>query len=208
MKKNLLFPLLLLAGLMSCGKPKPIDPATRIEGRVMDRGTEIPLSNWRVRFIEITYNGLFSNPSKRVVQSVNSDAKGQFAFDFQWTDASQDYEVDVIPADLEKYYVLPFVSGMVKRGQVNKIDLLLMPYAWVNYKIKNINPTTNKDTMSCYAGTFVGKNIDITVLHKTSRVWDKPDSIYWRVIKNSVTTEFKKPISLVPHDTVTFEINY
>ena len=193
---------------MSCGKPKPVDPSTRIEGRIMDRGTEIPLANWRVRFIEVTYNGLFSNPSKRVVQSTNSDAKGQFSFDFQWTDESKDFEVDAVPSDLEKYYILPFVQGRVGRGQTNKVDLLMQPYGWVKYQVKNTNPFDDRDTIRCYAGMFTGKNVDKTAFDKTLKAWNQPDSIGWSVVKNNILTRYVKPITIVPHDTVTFEINY
>ncbi|MBL7814184.1 MAG: carboxypeptidase regulatory-like domain-containing protein [Saprospiraceae bacterium] len=207
MKKNPFLLIVFLLSLFACKKPEPVSPATKIEGRVMDRGTEIPITNVRVRCLEITYNGFLTNPSKRVIESVQSDSNGRFSFSFQWIDPSKDYEVDVIP-DLEKYYILPYVQGKTVRGQTNKINLLMNPYAWVKYRIRNINPFNNKDTIRTSPGVYIGMNIDVTAFEKTLKIWDKPDSIGWLVTKNNIMTRYNKPITLIPRDTVAFEINY
>ena len=138
MKKNIFISMLMLLCLMSCQKPKPVDSATKIEGRLLDRGSEIPIPNTRVRLIEVKSTSAWST-GRSVIQSATSDAKGQFTFDIQWTDDSKSYEVDAVPNDLDKYYILPFVRGEVKKGQTNKVDLLMSPYGWIKYKIKNIN---------------------------------------------------------------------
>lgn len=207
MKKSSFLFVLCLLSMAACNKPAPVDPYTKIEGRVMDRGTEIPIADMRVRCIEVTYNGLLSNPSKRVIESVQSDSKGQFSFSFHWNDPSKSYEVDVVP-DLEKYYILPHVQGKAVRGQTNKIDLLLNPYAWVKYRIRNINPFNNKDTIRTSSGVYIGMNIDVIAFEKTLKIWDKPDSIGWMVTKNDIRTRYNNPITLIPRDTVPYEINY
>lgn len=193
--------------LFACPKPAPIDPTTKIEGRLMDRGTEIPIPNTSVKLVEVKSN--FPNlPTNTIVQSVTTDDKGQYAFSFQWTDALKTYELDARPKDLNKYYDLPKVVGDIKRGQTNKTDCFLNPYGWVNYRIKNINPFDDRDTIRCLAGMFTGRNVDKTVVYKLIKLWEKPDSIGWSVVKNNILTRHVKPIALVPKDTVLFEINY
>ena len=172
----------------------------------MDRGTEVPILNTRVRLIEITYNG-FSNPSKRVIQSAISDAKGQFAFDFQWAEGLS-YEVDAIPNNYQTYYEVPIVKGDITQGQTNKVDCFLNPYSWVKYRVRNVNPLNEKDSISFLGGTFSGKDVDKTIVVKTAKLWSRPDSVYWSVIRNSVWTKYSKPITIIPKDTVSFEINY
>lgn len=207
MKKALFFMLLAFNFAACDGKKTPTDPQTKIEGLLMDKGTVNPISNTRVRLIEITYNGLFSNPTKRVIQSAISDARGQFAFDFQWDD-KLDYEIDAIPNNFEKYYELSSTKGSILKGQTNKVDCFLNPYSWVKYKIKNVNPFDDQDTIRCFAGTFVGRNVDKTVIVRASKIWVKPDSIAWGVTKNKILTNYEKQINLVPKDTIDYEINY
>ena len=208
MKKYIFFSIALILGLVACNsKSTPIDPHTKIEGRLMDEGTNIPISNTRVRLIEIDYSEPWSS-TKRVIQSVISDANGQFAFDFQWATGRIGYEVDARPNNLETYYEVSATKGNIAEGQTNKIDCFLSPYGWVKYKVKNINPFDDRDTLRCYAGLFTGKNVDKTILVKESKIWSRPDSTYWEVVKNNIKTSYKKPITIVPHDTVTFEINY
>ena len=103
---------------------------------------------------------------------------------------------------------LPFVRGEVKKGQTNKVDVLMQPYGWIKYKIKNINPYDDRDTIRCGAGTFIGKNVDKVAFNKRLKLWTQPDSIGWTVTRNNINISYVKPITLVPHDTVTFEINY
>ena len=207
MKKYILFSLVFVFGLMACPKPKPTDPHTKIEGRLMDKGTVNPISNTRVRLIEIDYSEPWSS-TKRVIQSVSSDVNGQFAFDFQWATGRIGYEVDARPNNLVTYYEVSDTKGTIKQGQTNKIDCFLSPYGWINFKVKNTNPFNDRDTVRCSAGTFIGKNVDRTILVKEGKIWSRPDSTYWEVVKNNVKTTFYKPITIIPKDTVTFEINY
>ena len=208
MKKYIFLSLTLILGLVACNsKPTPVDPHTKIEGRLLDEGTTIPISNTRVRLIEIDYSEPWSS-TKRVIQSVSSDVNGQFAFDFQWATGRIGYEVDARPNNLVTYYEVSDTKGNITQGQTNKIDCFLSPYAWVEYRVKNINSPDGKDTLRCLAGLFTGKNVDKSVIVKTTKLWTKPDSVYWSVVKNYVWTNYKKPITIIPKDTVNFEINY
>ena len=138
MKKYIFLSLTLILGLVACNsKPTPVDPHTKIEGRLLDEGTTIPISNTRVRLIEIDYSEPWSS-TKRVIQSVSSDVNGQFAFDFQWATGRIGYEVDARPNNLVTYYEVSDTKGNITQGQTNKIDCFLSPYAWVEYRVKNI----------------------------------------------------------------------
>jgi hypothetical protein len=206
MKKSVFFMLLTALSFSACNPSKPVDPTTKIEGRLMDRGTNIPIPNTAVKLVEVKSN--FPNlPTTTIVQSVTTDDKGQYAFTFQWTD-QKSYELDVRPKDITKYYDLPKVVGEIKRGQTNKVDCFMYPYGWVKYRIRNTNPFDDRDTIRCYAGMFVGKNVDQTVIYKQLKLWEVPDSIGWSVVKNNILTRFVKPVALVPKDTINFDINY
>ena len=208
MKKYIFLSLTLILGLVACNsKPTPVDPRTKIEGRLMDKGTINPIPNTRVRLIEVNYSEPWSS-TKRVIQSVSSDANGQFAFDFQWATGRIDYEVDARPNNLETYYEVSSTQSRIQQGQTNKVDCFLSPYGWINFKVKNTNPFNDKDTIRCYVGTFVGKNVDKTILYKTGKAWTRPDSIGWTVTKNSIAKSYITPVTIILKDTVTFEINY
>jgi hypothetical protein len=207
MKKNTFFILLLAFGFTACDPTKPVDPTTKIEGRLMDRGTNIPIPNTAVKLVEVTGN-LLSTPQRNIIQSVTTDDKGQYTFTYQWVDLLKTYELDARPKDLDKYYDLPKVVGDFKQGQTNKVDCFLNPYSWVKYRIRNTNPFDNRDTIRCYAGMFTGRTVDQTVIYKDLKIWDKPDSIGWSVVKNNILTRYVKPVAYLPKDTVLFEINY
>lgn len=207
MKKNIFFVLLLTLDFIACIKPKPVDPATKIEGQLLERGTETPIPNTKVKLIEVTSH-FPDNPTMVTINSVITDDKGQYSFDFQWTDPLKTYELGVVSNDLAKYYSQPKVVGNIKRGQLNKTDCFMYAYGWVKYRVKNINPYDDRDTIWCRIGMLTGKNIDKTVVLKELKSWEKPDSIGWIVTKNKIQTSCVKPIALVPHDTIPYEINY
>jgi hypothetical protein len=207
MKKTVFFIALMVIGCTACTKKMLTDPTTKVEGRLMDRGTNIPIPNTAVKLIEVTSN--FPNlPTLTPIQTVTSDANGQYAFTFEWTDGSKSYELDVRPKDLDKYYDLPKVVGTIDKGQTNKIDCFLYPYGWVKYRVRNINPFDDRDTIRCLAGVFTGKNVDKTIIVKQLKLWEIQDSSYWSVTKNNVFIRFSKLISLSPKDTINFDINY
>jgi hypothetical protein len=173
----------------------------------MDRGTNIPIPNTAVKLVEVKSN--FPNlPTNTIIQSITTDDKGQYAFTFQWTDELKTYELDARPKDLDKYYDLPQVVGDIERGQTNKTDCFLNPYSWVRYRIRNTNSYDDRDTIRCFAGTFIGRNVDKTIIYKDLKLWAKPDSTFWTVTKNNIRTTFGKPITFVPKDTINFDINY
>jgi hypothetical protein len=207
MKKNIFIVVLFLFGLTACNKPKPVDPATKIEGRLMDIGTEIPILNTRVRLIEIT-SKLPSSASRFILQSTTSDEKGLFTFNFQWTDPLKTYEVDAVPNDLEKYYEVPVVKERIQRGEVNKINCLMSAYGWIKYRVRNTSPYDNRDTIRFLGGMFTGINVDKTVILRQLKRWDQPDSTFWWITRNNIATLYQKPITIVPHDTISFDINY
>jgi hypothetical protein len=207
MKKYIFLSFSLILGLYACNsKPTPIDPTTKIEGRLMDRGTEIPITNTAVKLVEIT-SALLGTQTRTTVQSVTTDDKGQYAFTFQWKD-QKSYELDARPKDLDMYYSQPKVVGEIKYGQINKVDCFLYAYGWVKFRVKNTNPFDDRDTIRCLAGVFTGKNVDKAVIVRQLKLWEIPDSSYWSVTRNNVFTRYSKPIALSPKDTIDYEINY
>jgi hypothetical protein len=207
MKKNVFFLLLVALSFAACNStPTPVDPTTKVEGRLMDRGTEIPIANTAVKLVEIT-SELLGTQTRTILQSVTTDDKGQYAFTFQWAD-QKSYELDVRPNDITKYYDLPKVVGEIKRGQTNKVDCFMYPYGWVRFRIKNVNPFDDRDTIRCLPGVYTGKNVDMTIVVKQLKLWEKPDTSFWSVTRNNVWTRYSKPIALVPKDTINFDINY
>jgi hypothetical protein len=207
MKKYIFFPMLLALSFIACDpKPTPVNPTTKVEGTLMDRGTNIPIPNTVVKLVEV--GGSILTPTTSFIQSATTNDKGQYTFTFEWTDDSKGYGIDTRPKDLNKYYDLPKIVGRVERGQTNKVDCFLNPYSWVRYRIRNTNPFDDRDTMRCYAGMFTGRNIDQTVIYKTIKLWDIPDSIGWGVTRNNILTRYVKPVSYVPKDTILFDINY
>jgi hypothetical protein len=207
MKKNIFFSMLFALSFIACdSKPTPVNPTTKVEGQLMDRGTNIPIPNTAIKLVEV--GGSLLSPTKSFIQTATTDDKGQYTFTFEWTDGSKGYDIDTRPKDIDKYYDLPKVVGTIERGQINKVNCFLKPYGWVRYRIKNTNPLDDRDTIRCLAGVFTGKSVDKTVIMKQLKSWELPDSSYWSVTRNNVFTRYSKPIALVPKDTINYEINY
>jgi hypothetical protein len=207
MKKYIFFPMLLALSFIACDpKPTPVNPTTKVEGTLMDRGTNIPIPNTVVKLVEV--GGSILSPTTSFIQSATTNDKGQYTFTFEWTDDSKGYGLDTRPKDLNQYYDLPKVVGRVERGQTNKVDCFLNPYGWVKYRVKNSNPFDDRDTISCVAGTYIGRNVDKTIVIRHLKIWEKPDSVGWIVIKNKIETRYVKPIALSPKDTIDYDINY
>ena len=73
MKKYIFLSLTLILGLVACNsKPTPVDPRTKIEGRLMDKGTINPIPNTRVRLIEVNYSEPWLTPASQVIISTKN----------------------------------------------------------------------------------------------------------------------------------------
>ena len=90
------------------------------------------------------------------------------------------------------------IKGNITQGQTNKVDCFLSPYVWVEYRVKNINSPDGKDTLRCLAGLFTGKNVDKPVIVKTTKLWTKPDSVYWSVVKKLCLDELQETNNYYP----------
>ena len=147
--KKYLFLLVSFSFLMAqCNKDDTyLGDHTIAEGIITEEGSGKPVANVRMRLYKCTYQ-VFGSSSCSTFDSMRTDAKGFFSFDFKHEKDYQ-YEIDAVP-DAEKYFVRNNGAPVEKGRYSNKINLKLTPYATLKLIVKNTNtsPDANADKIS------------------------------------------------------------
>jgi hypothetical protein len=209
MKKYLILLVPLVFLLAQCRKKDPIT-ATTVKGRIFEIDSEVPVANATVSLLEVT--GCFlCGDSKSVIETVTTDAKGQYEMSFTWN-VGKAYEIKAeIKSDkfLEGFRTKG--AGNIAMGTATVVDGFLMPKAWVKVYLKNINPLKSGDIVDCRIDNIqlfsdAVSAIDTTI--KTHLIGNrgKRAIILWGVTNNGQRKGFTDSLFCIPHDTTFFEV--
>jgi hypothetical protein len=100
----------------------------------------------------------------------------------------------------------------LESGRLNKKNLVITPYAWIKLRIRNVNPFDQWDTIRIFnsspisRGMYFGPLIDVTDKYRV--LGTAKEYLGWRVSKNGQVTSKEMYLSVIPQDTLSFEINY
>ena len=210
MKKYLILLVPLLFLMAQCQKDSSyLGDRTIAEGIITEKGSGKPVANVQMRLRRCTYQ-VFGSSSCETIDTIRTDTKGFFSFNFQHEKAYE-YEIRAVP-NAEKYYVVDNDAPVEKGRYSNKINLLLTPYTILKLRIKNSNPNDNTDAIFIspptghYIPDIYGTSVDTTIIGKMAG--SQTQKLNWWVTKKGVKTNFSDSFFCPPHDTVTYQINY
>jgi hypothetical protein len=205
--KNLTFLFLIsLLVLSACHK----DAITHISGHVTTLGTEDPVVDAKLVLFGGIPDDNFSNPSASYyrIDSTYTDATGYYEFNFD----AGDYVILDVVAEKESYFSQSVQQGLIA-GRGNVADIVLEPFAWVKFHVKNVMPMDDGDIISVWGswgggGSIYtsGENVDETLIEKIRG--NIESTIHWSITENGIKTTTKQDIYFPAQDTTLFEIFY
>ena len=150
MKVRYLF--LFLIALVSCKEPMPELPEkyklkdiryTKIEGKVLEYGTNKPLSYASVILQEAIYERGSGGGNYISIDTVQADAEGKYFLEFMHLPSTPTYSTAYQIYCEENWYYSDEID--MEKGYGHRLNLVLDPYGWIKVHVKNINPFDNKD---------------------------------------------------------------
>ena len=205
MKKSFYFLtiILLISILGGCKKEK----STRIEGRVLEKGSNKPVAGAKIIFSEcVAGEGTFSPSVCLDVETTTTDADGKYVF-VKEADTADRYR---IRAEKNNYGKPIEVYQVATAGEKTKnMDFTLPAFAWIKFHVKNVNPFDGSDLIIAPEYEFTGSNIDtIYTLGGNRYVGNKKVAVYWTITRQFKTVQFMDSIYCKSLDTVFYEIKY
>ena len=211
LKNSVLLMFLVVLLGFGCFKQDPaISENVTWKGRVLERGTNKPISKAKVYLYRKTSSGFDplggGSGAGALIDSFYTANDGSFSFTY-FSDISYSYSLKGVA---DGYY-LGESEGTLGTRKDPRTDILLDPMAWIKFHVKNINPFDEYDKIdinrSCFSKILYGSRIDTSII--CEEVGNKNINLVWWVTKNNNKIRFNDTIPLlVPHDTTFFEIKY
>ena len=154
---NLIGILLLL--IVSCNEPMPELPEkyklkdsryTKIEGQVLEYGTNKPLSYASVILQEAIYERGSGGGNYISIDTIQADAEGKYYLEFKHESNTSTYNVDY-KIYCEEFWYFPDDYDM-EVGYGYRRNLVLDPYSWIRVHVKNVNPNNEFDEVFVTSG--------------------------------------------------------
>ena len=206
MKKYLF--LLACFGCMlttSCVKETSQTYEAVVKGRVLEVDSDVGIPNMTVKLVENDYAGTIATPKRTTLQSVKTDALGNYQFNYT---AQRIMGYDVVAVNASPDYNEYNQSVLIPDGASNVVNIFLTPFGWIKVHFKNVNPFDEKDEVGCAFGGFIGSKVDTTTILKIegSRKFVRPVRIW--TTRNGIQTFKEIGVITPPHDTTKLDIFY
>lgn len=207
-KSTLLYLLLGLVMLSSCGKEDEFENKTIIQGDILEYGTEEPLTNLPIYLLQLVSGGVFEPQSWRTVDTIYTDENGHVYYEYNHNRK----EIDLCSfAQSNRHFEIE--EKVVNTRQVNDISQLVDPRAWFKIHVKNVTQETGDliDVSGPWGGgsnwdMFYGSSVDTMIIRKIRG--NKDTAISWLVQRNGANTKLRDTIYTPGHDTTFYEILY
>jgi hypothetical protein len=205
--KKYLFLLTLFGCLMVVSCTKEISPTyeATVKGRVLEADSDVGVPNMTVKLVEDDYTGTIATPKRTTLQSVKTDASGNYKFSYTGKHTNS---YDVVAVNASPDYNEYTQSVLIPDGASNVVDIFLSPFGWLKIRIKNINPIGEEDALEFQYGTFVGTKVDTSIIAKDVGSRKYPLKIGVKTRKNGVETSKIISVLMIPHDTTKLDIFY
>jgi len=177
------------------------------KGRVLERGTNKPLAKAKIYLYSARSSGFDplggGSGSGSIIDSFYTAANGTYSFTY-FDNIDDSYSLKGVA---DGYY-LGESEGTLGTREDPRTDILLDPYAWIKFHVKNVNPYDDNDEI--YIGSskaIVGSRVDTTFV--SQEIGNAKFSFNNWVIKNKKQLVIKDSINFLPaHDTIFHEILY
>ena len=207
-KNSLLLLCMVLLIVSGCFKQDPaISENITWKGRVLERGSNKPLSKAKVYLYRKTSSGFDplggGSGAGALIDSFYTANDGSFSFTY-FSDIAYSYSLKGVA---DGYY-LGESEGTLGTRKDPRTDILLDPMAWIKFHVKNVNPFDDYDEILINNfKPIYGMSIDTQLIEKTIGNRDFR-TITW-YYKNKVKTEIIDTIkNIKAHDTTYYEIKY
>ena len=194
--------------LSACSKWEKAQP-TSIEGVMRTAGTTNGLAGLEVNLVLDNGTGLAGNLDDNfgVEASTVTDENGHYRIDHRCYQSNSYYvEFEAAPEHWG-----PISRKKVKVGEHNAQDVNQIPFAWVKFHIKNINPYDPEDIIVFQlspggGGQYQGRGIDLFTTRKAGG--NIMSVLYYSYKKNETWTEKYDTLFIPAYDTLFYEIHY
>ena len=198
--------LICLAALFGTGCLKPsaeVDHNVLWKGKVLEKVTKKAVPNAKINLYERKVDLLGSSVGI-LIETYYSDKDGNFSFKYTER-VNYGYTVKVFA---DKYYESEDYIPSEKKGVASTTELLLDPYAWIKFHVKNINPYDEYDKILVNnLKPVVGSKVDTFLVEES--IGNTKFYISTWYYKNKIKTVLLDSIAnLIPHDTMYYEIKY
>ena len=204
------FLLILIVFAYSCEK-KTDDQETIIFGRIVDSETGEPVKD--VSIYKSTHcNG---GPAHDTIFTGNkTDLDGKFEMKLNLWYANYDPPCyDFLFVQHPGYFDSPISA---KRGAINECNITLVKNAYLKVHIKNATPYNSSDWIRFWIGSNgiygdwmyndFGINIDTTII--TVALPNYTHKLYWKSVKNGITTNSNQDVYFPSGDTINYSVLY
>jgi hypothetical protein len=221
MKKNKLkhkITIIILCGLLvsySC-KKRAYRKDTIVSGQILEYGSNAPVKNAKVNLVisGAGSNG-FGSSSTEVIEIARTNDNGEYSHTFR-AEKGKRYKITSSATSYVSAYLVKDDDYDIKEenlGRKTTINNILVPPAWVKFKIKNVNKTCQTyivSTTNIFSFVndinLIGLNVDTIITSKTNGNYSNKYSIG---ISCNAPNTVKEIIKYTPAwDTTEIIINY
>jgi hypothetical protein len=176
-----------------------------VKGRVLEVDSDVGIPNMTVKLVENDYVGTIVTPKRTTLQTVKTDAQGNYQFSYT---GQRIMSYDVVAVNSSPDYNEYNQTVLIPDGGGNAVNIFLTPFGWIKVHFKNVNPFDERDEVGSAFGGFTGSKVDTTIILKIegNRKFVRPVRI-WTTRNGSQTF---KDIGVItpPHDTTKLDIFY
>jgi hypothetical protein len=196
--------VLIFSVLSSCGK----QGFTRVEGRVLEKGSNKPVANANVIFYQcVAGEGFGSSAICTEIDTAVTDTNGSYVFTREEENNDViNYRIDAFKGNYSSEGLTTAQSGKTTKN----VDFVMRANAWVKFHIKNVNPFDENDLIIApWDKEFYGDKVDVTyTIGGSSFLGNFKNNIHWVVERNLQRNLYKDSVFCKALDTVFYEIKY
>jgi hypothetical protein len=158
-----------------------------------------------VKLVEGDYSGGGFTPVNTTLQSVKTDAQGNYQFSYK---RQYNRTYDAIAVNSSPDYNEYTQAVLIPDGSANVINIFLLPFGWLKLHVKNVNPYDNRDEVKFFYGSCYGSKVDSIIYVKVGGSPKTARDIRIWTTKNSVQTYKDASVITPPRDTTLLNIFY
>jgi hypothetical protein len=192
----------LLAG---CVKDDPSSFEATVKGRVLEVDSEVGIPNMSVKLVEEDYAGTIATPKRTTIQTVKTDATGNYQFSYT---RQKIMNYDVVAVNASPNYNEYTQAVLIPDGTSNSVNIFLLPFGWLKLHVKNVNPYDNRDEVKFFYGSCYGSKVDSIIYVKVGGSPKAINDIRIWTTKNSIQTFKDVAVITPPRDTTLLNIFY
>ena len=194
----------------ACSKDRLCGSEARLQGKVLEKGSNKPLAGWKIYISSCTCE-LLNGCDCTVRDSLVSNSDGSYSYDYDYESFGH---VFAYPKVQEGYFDDDYrVLGPYQEHNTYTKDIIVDAKAWIKFHIYNDKPFDQFDSFDLngsynYIGNISLGGIDANKTFKCLVTGNDSTSITQYILKNKKQTIKKSKVFAPAHDTTFYEIKY